>query len=108
MAHDKHHSEFVAGIKHEPVPLDPENDINARSATLWVLIGTAVLFVLLWLLVILFSQINETERHAKIYAAPNEELLDVVGEEQAFLNGQNPTKKSIEQVINALAKKAGK
>jgi hypothetical protein len=105
MAHGSHHGDVVPGVKHAAVPLDPERDINAKSATQWVIGGTVVLFALLWLLVVVFSRINEAKRQSKIYSAANEELADVLGEERAFLNGQNPTKKTIEQVVKTLAKK---
>lgn len=105
MAHGKHHGDFIPGVKHDPVPLDPENDIDAKSATLWVIGGTAVLFASLWILVPIFVRVNEVERQTKIYAAPNEELAGVQSQERAFLNGENPTKKSIEEVVRSMARK---
>ena len=39
-----HHDEHAPGATHEPVVHDPENDINARSATIWVIGGTVVIY----------------------------------------------------------------
>jgi hypothetical protein len=101
MAHGKTH-EHAPGASHEPVVHDPEHDIDARSATIWVIAGSVVLFFSLWVLIPIFVRVLEQERETKIYSAPTTELLDVKKDELAFLNGGNPTKKDIQQVVQSL------
>ncbi|MCU0863630.1 MAG: hypothetical protein MUC36_07570 [Planctomycetes bacterium] len=105
MAHGNQHGSHAPGATHEAVPLDPENDIDAKSATIWVLVGTVVLFLALWVMVPIFMRINEAERQNKIYGVKSQELEDVVDAEQQFLNGANPTKRTIEQVLKQMAGK---
>jgi hypothetical protein len=105
MAHGNHHGSHAPGATHAPVPLDPENDIDAKSATIWVLVGTVVLFLSLWVMVPIFVRVQETERQNKIYGAKSQELDDVVDAERQFLNGANPTKRTIEQVLKQMAGK---
>ena len=105
MAHGTHHGEHAPGATHEPVVHDPEHDIDARSATIWVVAGTVVLFASLWLMVPIFVRVQEAERETKIYKAPNVELNDVVDAEHEFLKGGNPTKKNIDAIVKQLAGK---
>jgi hypothetical protein len=105
MAHGNQHGEHAPGATHEAMAHDPENDIDAKSATIWVLVGTVVLFISLWVMVPIFMRVNEAERQDKIYGKKNQELEDVVDSEQQFLNGANPTKRSIEQVLKQMAGK---
>ena len=93
------------GAHHEPVPVDPEHDIDAKSATWWVVGGTVVLFVSLWLMVPIFVRVQEAERRQKVDQAPNVELQETLAAERRFLEGANPTKKSIDSVI---AQRTGK
>lgn len=90
------------GATHEPVVHDPEHDIDARSATIWVLVGSVVLFFSLWVLIPIFIRVLEQERETKLYTAPTPELADVHKSEMSFLRGDNPTKKNIEQVLQSL------
>lgn len=100
-AHGSHQG-HAPGATHEPVVHDPEHDIDARSATIWVLVGTVVLFFSLWLMIPIFIRVQEQERETKIYAAPTQELNTVLQGEQAFLRGENPTKQTIDQVVQKL------
>lgn len=107
MAHGNHGSGghgHAPGATHDPVPLDPEHDIDARSATVWVVVGTIVLFISLWVMVPIFVRVLEQERNTKIYGAANQELDDARTAQNAFLNGSNPTKKTIDQVVQSLRK----
>ena len=97
-----HHDEPAPGATHEPVVHDPENDINARSATIWVIGGTVVLFLSLWVMVPIFVRVQEAERETKIYKAENKELGQVRAIEDKFLHG-GPVK--IEDVVKKLAGK---
>lgn len=97
-----HHDEHAPGATHEPVVHDPENDINARSATIWVIGGTVVLFLSLWVMVPIFVRVQEAERETKIYKAENKELGEVRAVENKFLHG-GPVK--IEDVVKKLAGK---
>jgi hypothetical protein len=96
--HDLH----APGATHEPVVHDPENDIDARSATIWVIAGTVVLFLSLWVMVPIFVRVQEAERETKIYKAENKELGEVRALENKFLH-DGPVK--IEDVVKKLAGK---
>ena len=50
-------------------------------------------------------RLQEAERVRKIDQAPNVELDEVRAAEQVFLSGRNPTKRSIEQVLQQMADK---
>lgn len=94
-----------AGARHAPVVHDPEHDIDARSATIWVVAGAIVTFLSLWLMVPIFQRVQEVERRRKVDEAPTTERNDVTAAERGFLGGQNPTKRSIDQVLQDLAGK---
>lgn len=104
MAHGHHHGDHAPGATHEAVALDPENEIDARSATVWVVVGTIVTFLSLWLMVPIFMRVLDEERMAKVALAPNDEFDATMKTESAFLNGDNPTKKSIQTVVDGLRK----
>jgi beta-lactamase regulating signal transducer with metallopeptidase domain len=97
------HDSHAPGETHEPVVLDPEHDIDARSATLWVVLGTIVLFISLWMMLPIFERVQDEERMRKINTQQSEELINVLEAQQQFLDGANPTKKSISQSIKELA-----
>lgn len=100
---DDHYGE--PGAHHAPVVNDPEHDINARSATIWVVAGALATFLSLWLMVPIFQRVQEAERMRKVDQAPNTELNEVKAAEHEFLAGQNPTKRTIEQVLKELSGK---
>ncbi|MBM4062694.1 MAG: hypothetical protein FJ265_16595 [Planctomycetes bacterium] len=87
-------------------PHDPENDIDARSATKWVLGGTVVFFLALWLMLPVFTRVQEHEQQRKIDAVPAAEYGEVLARQRDFLTGGNPTKRTIDQVLKDMA--AGK
>ncbi|MEZ6036864.1 MAG: hypothetical protein R3F29_05255 [Planctomycetota bacterium] len=97
--------DHAPGATHEAVPLDPENDIDARSATLWVVLGAIVLFISLWLMVPMFTIIQHKELMRKVELAPTEERDNVFASEEEFLGGDNPAKKKIDDVLQSLRKK---
>ena len=105
MAHGQHHGEHAPGETHEALPLDPEHDIDARSATTWFVGGTVVLFLSLWVMVPIFMRVLDAERADKVDKAPNTELEQAVAAEKQFLDGQNPTKKNLQSVVDSLRKK---
>lgn len=89
-----------------PEPHDPEHDIDAKSASIWVISSTIVLFVALYFLLPLFDLVLTTERDRKINNIPAAELDDLVAKEKDFLNGKTSrSKKSIEQVMTEMVKK---
>ena len=100
---DDHYGE--PGATHAPVVHDPEHDIDAKSATIWVVAGTVVLFISLWVMVPIFLRVQDEEHMKKINLVPNEEYENVKEAELQFLDGANPKKQSIDDV---LAKMAGK
>ena len=51
MAHGNNHGEHLPGATHEAVPLDPENDIDAKSASIWFIGGALATFFCLWIMV---------------------------------------------------------
>ena len=86
---------------HEATPVDPEHDIDAKSATLWVVGGALGVFFCLWIMVPIFMRVLEAERIRKL-GAPATELNEAKAKEQQFLTGGNPTKKNIQQVVDQL------
>lgn len=93
------------GATHVPVALDPEHDIDARSATIWVIVGTIVLFLSLWVMLPIFERVQDEERMRKVNNKQSEELINVLEAQHQFLNGANPQKKTIAQSIKELTKK---
>ena len=94
--------DHAPGATHEALPLDPENDIDAKSAVRWVVGGTVVLFVALWIMVPIFLQVQDVEYQSKVNRSKDTERLDVTDSERAWLDGENPSKKSIEDVLKTL------
>ena len=90
------------GATHEALPVDPENDIDARSAAVWFVGSSIALFACLWVLVPIFVQVQDVEQNRKVNQSPTTELNDVKSAENDFLNGQNPTKKTIDDVVKSL------
>jgi beta-lactamase regulating signal transducer with metallopeptidase domain len=106
MAHGHHPShQFESGVTHDAVALDPEHDIDARSATLWVVGGAIVLFLSLWVMVPIFMRVLEAEREHKMDRAATKELDEVRAHEHEFLKGGNPMKKDIDAVVDSLRRK---
>lgn len=104
MAHANPH-DHVPGAKHEAIPLDPEHDIDARSATIWFVVGAIAIFACLWVMVPIFMNVLAVERNKKISFAPTTELNDVRAEESKFLTGANPKQKDIREVVKQLRNK---
>ena len=104
MAHGHHHGDHAPGATHEALPHDPENEIDARSATIWVVCGAIVTFLSLWIMVPIFMRVLDEERMQKVALAPNTELDATVKAENAFLDGGNPQKKTIQSVVDGLRK----
>ena len=89
-----------------PEPHDPEHDIDAKSASIWVIGSTIVLFVALYFLLPLFDLVLTTERDRKINNLPAVELQDTVAKEKDFLSGKTSrSKKPIEQVMKEMVPK---
>jgi hypothetical protein len=78
------------GATHEAIPLDPENDIDAKFLSLWVMVP-------------IFLRVQDEEQMKKINNLPNEEYNDVKAHELEFLHGANPQKRSIEDVMAKMA-----
>lgn len=87
----------------EPQPLDPENDIDAKSSMVWVLGGTIVLFLSLWVMLPIFTRVQDRERQRKVDQVPAEELHAVQEAQAEFLGGANPTKRNLNQVLKDIA-----
>lgn len=104
MGHGQHHGDHAPGATHEAVPLDPEHDIDAKSATIWVVAGAIVTFLALWLMVPIFMRVLDAERLHKVDKAPNTEFDAAKASESKFLDGENPKKKTIQSVVDALKK----
>lgn len=91
-----------------PAPNDPTHDINGRAVVTWVLAWTAVLFLGLYGLLILFDQVLNKNRMAKIEGLPNRQLIEQRKIEDQFLSGQMPggkQGKTIEQTMQEMAKR---
>lgn len=101
MAHASPH-DHVPGARHEAIPLDPEHDIDARSATIWFVVGAIAVFACLWVMVPIFMNVLEVERNKKVHLAPTQELNDVKDKERQFLSGANPKQKNIDEVVKQL------
>ena len=94
--------DHAPGATHEAVPLDPENDIDAKSATRWVIGGAVVLFLTLWAMVPIFVQVQDYEQRRKVNDAENTELEGILATEHQFLSGGNDNKKNIDQIVDSL------
>jgi|SRR5688572_27277730 len=106
MAHaDPHGHHAPHAPTHAADPVDPEHDIDAKSATLWVVGGALGVFFCLWIMVPIFMRVLEAERVRKVDSAPSVELNEAKAKEQKFLNGENPTKKNLQQVVDQLRRK---
>lgn len=92
-------------ITNPPAVHDPEHDIDARSATIWVVAGSVVLFIGLWVLLPIFLRVLAEEQARKIDQVPATERTDVMEAQKLFLNGGNPKKKSIDQVMKEMVQK---
>ena len=68
----------MPGITHPPAVHDPEHDIDARSATIWVIAGSIVLFISLWALLPIFLRVLAEEQARKIDQIPATERTDVM------------------------------
>jgi len=90
---------------HIPTVHDPEHDIDARSATIWVVSGSIVLFASLWVLLPIFLRVLAEEQVRKFDLVPATERVEVMEAQQLFLNGGNPKKKTIEQVLKEMVPK---
>jgi hypothetical protein len=99
--HGTHHGKPAVG--HPPEPHDPERDIDAKSATIWFICGAIAVFACLWLLLPIFLKVLEEERHRKIDQVQPAEREEVFDAQREFLNGANPAKKSIDQVMREMA-----
>jgi beta-lactamase regulating signal transducer with metallopeptidase domain len=87
-----------------PEPIDPEQDIDARSTSLWVLGSAVVLFISLYFMLPLFDRVLEQERMRKIDLLPAVELEEVLTAEREFLRGEYSTsKRSIDDVMKGMA-----
>lgn len=93
------------GATHEALPLDPENDIDGAKAVWWCVGTSVLLFGCLWILVPIFVQVQDVEINRKVNQSPTIELNDVMDAENEFLSGANPTKKNIDDVVDALRPK---
>ncbi|MGE3173305.1 MAG: hypothetical protein AB7O97_11825 [Planctomycetota bacterium] len=101
--HAPHAPHGPAGGTHRPEPLDPENDIDAKSTSWWVLGSAIVLFIGLYFLLPLFDAILQHERQTKINERPALELQEVDEAETSFLNGfESSSGKSIDQVMREM------
>jgi hypothetical protein len=101
--HDPH--DPAPGTTHVAQPLDPEHDIDARSATWWFVGGSIAVFLCLWVMVPIFIRVQEEERKVKIDLMPNTEYLGAKGEQDKFLAGQNPKGLSIQQAMQQIVRK---
>lgn len=97
-----------AGPEHDPLPNDPTHDVNGRAVVTWVLAWTAILFLGMYGLLILFDQVLDKNRQAKIENVENTQLQKQRAIETAILDGQladGKHVKSIEQTMQEMAKK---
>ena len=110
MAHgtQPHGSSDAKSTGHAPVASDPEHDIDARSAAIWFAVGAVAVFFCLWIMIPIFTRVQEAHRaEQKPYGnmqAPMPELDAVKQHEMEFLNGQNPTKTTIDQAMQKIAR----
>ncbi len=110
MSHEHEHPQSEdhygePGATHVPVVSDPEHDIDAKSATIWFVAGSLVLFLSLWVMVPIFLRVQDVEHMKKINQWPNEEYENVKDAELEFLDGGNPQKRTIEDVLEKMTVK---
>ena len=83
-----------------PEPNDPENDINARMTTIWVIASTLVLYASLYFMVPVFDRVMNEERREKVNEREPVQYEEIWTTEQEFLNGElSDSKKTIEEIM---------
>ena len=91
-----------------PAALDPTHDIDAKATVLAVLVGAALVFLGLYLLLVIFDRVVFQEHERKSEHLPNAELETNLKRESAFLQGHlddGVKGKDIEQAIQEQLKK---
>lgn len=90
-----------------PAPNDPTHDVNGRAIVTWVLAWTAILFVGLYLLLILFDQMLAKNMTTKIEGLQDSQYLKQRQKEDAFLDGtqlEGKQGKTIQETIKEMAR----
>ena len=86
-----------------PQPVDPENDIDARTTTIWVIASTLVLYASLYFMVPVFDRVMNEERREKVNELPPVQYEEIWTTEQEFLNGEmSDSKKTIDDIMKEM------
>jgi hypothetical protein len=88
-----------------PPAVDPERDIDARSTTFWFVVSAIVFFVGFYFMMVLFDRVLMQERNKKVDGLATNELLELRKSEDAYLNGDNKSRKTIQQVMKEMVHK---
>jgi ribonucleotide reductase beta subunit family protein with ferritin-like domain len=88
-----------------PPAIDPERDIDGRSTTFWFIVSAIVFFVGFYFMLVLFDRVLMQERNKKIDSLATNELRELRATEDAYLNGDNKSKKTIQQVMKEMVPK---
>lgn len=83
-----------------PEPIDPENDIDARTTAIWVVASAIVLYASLYFMVPVFDRVMNEERREKVNEREPVQYEEIWATEQEFLNGEmSDSKKTIEDIM---------
>ena len=94
-------------VHHDDTHVDPLHDIDGPKTT-YAVVGSLVVIVgLMWAMSHLYNIMVQVERQSKIGDIQPKELNQIRAEENAELNGENPTRGSmkIEDAITEYLKK---
>ena len=90
----------------QPAPHDPENDIDARTTAIWVVVSTLVVYASLYFMVPVFDRVMNEERREKVNEREPVQYEEIWTNEQEFLNGElSNSKKSIEDIMAEMVNK---
>jgi len=74
----------------QPVPIDPEHDMDAKSTVTWLAGALVFVVICMWALAHVFAYDVRRQQYQKIDSVPTEELRNLRAEEDAHLRKQQP------------------
>jgi hypothetical protein len=95
MAHGHHHTNTPPAPRTNPSPLDPEHDIDARSATTWVVGGTSCCSCPSGIMVPIFMRVQDAERADEGRQGPEHRTRTSPSRPRSSSWTANPTKKNL-------------
>ncbi len=91
---------------HPHVEHDPAHDVDGKKLALWLFGATAGVFITVGILLLLFEQIMQHQRHISVELADTPQRDALRATEEADLSGKSGAK-SIDEAIRAYVEKHG-